>query len=61
MDAFSESWFSMRLPHCDTCKKPAVWSEIFGPMHATSINPFGIHPRNDKTGHEVSIKEWIND
>lgn len=59
-DAFDASHMAMGFPYCDTCKKAAVYSESFGMLHATSKRPFGVYPHEDKSGHEVTMKEWWN-
>lgn len=49
-----------RFPWCDTCKLPAVSSESLGRLHSVPGNRFGLHPELDKSGHEVTIKEWFD-
>lgn len=47
-------------PFCDTCGKSAIWSEIFGWRHTNKEFPKGIPSDKDKSGHEVTAKEWWN-
>jgi hypothetical protein len=48
------------FPWCDTCKQPAVWSETFGWTHSTPEHYYGVPPRLDNSGHEVTAREWYN-
>jgi hypothetical protein len=46
-----------RFPWCDTCKRPAVWSEHQGrALHTTAEHPFGTTARGDD--HEVTMHDW---
>ena len=51
---------TQRFPWCDTCKLPAVSSESLGRLHSVPGNRFGLHPELDKSGHEVTIREWFD-
>jgi hypothetical protein len=47
------------FPWCDTCKRPAVWSELWGWLHSTAEHPFGVPAQLDPHGdHEVTAREW---
>jgi hypothetical protein len=45
-------------PWCDTCQQPAVFSEFQGWAHSTEEYRFGVPRHLDKSGHEVTAKEW---
>jgi hypothetical protein len=47
-----------RAPWCDTCKRPSLFSEFGGRMHSTAEHPWGVPPRLDDSGHEVTHYEW---
>lgn len=54
------NWVEDGFPWCDTCEKPAVWSEFHGWCHATDEYPFGVPATMDDTDHEVTAKDWWN-
>ena len=47
-----------RFPFCDTCKKPAVWSETWGWQHSTPEHVFGLPAHLDASGHKVTARQW---
>ena len=49
------------MPICDTCGKPAVWSEVKGWGHWTRRHVTGIPKNLDKSGHEVTTVKWIKE
>lgn len=46
------------FPWCDTCGRSAVWSETWGNLHVTPDFPHGVPQRLDRSGHDVTFREW---
>lgn len=55
---FDREHWEHGFPWCDTCKRPAVWSEPCGSLHSTPEHPFGLPKAPDDSGHEVTMREW---
>jgi hypothetical protein len=58
-EQFAAEHFRRTFPFCDVCRGPAVWSEIWGDMHATRQWPHGVPPHLDATGHQVTMRDWL--
>ncbi len=43
-------------PTCDTCEKPAIWSESLGWAHFE--NGATVPPNHDTSGHAVTVAKW---
>lgn len=55
---FEREHWGHGFPWCDTCKRPAVFSEWRGPSHSTPEHPFGLPKSLDDSGHEVTMRGW---
>ena len=55
-EEWRKKWLARNGPVCDTCDEPCVWSEIWGWLHASPEEPFGMLP--NPTDHEATAARW---